>query len=98
MALYDNWPYTDFSKVNLDWISNEVKNNSSTVEDLKNLFYDKVSEEVAKYVNENLSQFLLGAMYDEANTCITLQQVEVLIDSDHVYNRQREEVLVLEGR
>lgn len=96
MALYDNWPYTDFSKVNLDWIINEVKNNNTKVEDLEQLFYNKVSEEVIRYINENLSQFLLGAMYDEANTSIKLQQATVIGDSDHVYNNEK--IVVLEGR
>lgn len=96
MAVFENFPYTNVHELNLDWILKEVKANNAEVEDLKQLFYDKVSEEVVRYIDEHLSQFLLGAMYDEDNTSIKLQQAIVIGDSDHVYNN--EQIVVLEGR
>lgn len=96
MAVFENFPYTNVHELNLDWVIKQVKENNIKIEDLTNLFYNEISEKITEYVNENLSQFLLGAMYNEANTSIKLQPVEVIGDSDHIYNN--EQIIVMEGR
>lgn len=48
MSLYDNWPYTDFSKINLDWIINEVKNYILKYEDLEEFVKLTTEEQNAK--------------------------------------------------
>ena len=96
MSVFENFPYTNVHELNLDWVIKRVKEGNAKIEDLTALFYDTIKDEVNNYIQENLSQFLLGAMYDEANTCIKLQQAEVIGDSDHIYTN--EQIVVLEGR
>lgn len=98
MGLYDNFPYTNKHELNLDWILKEVLGFKGDLDELKSMFTDELKESVDAYVSENLSQFILGAMYDAENTAIRLQQAEVIGDSDHFYNQQREQIIVLEGR
>ena len=102
-------PYTDIHELNLDWLIKNVKKmyedfdkldeeTKNEIQELRDLFYGDIQQQVETYVQENLSQFLLGAMYDEPNTSIKLQQAEVIGDSDHVYNNENESIIVLEGR
>ena len=109
MALFNNFPYTDFENLNLDWLIKNMKqmyidfdkldeDTKQEIQELTNLFYGDIQAQVEQYVQENLSQFLLGAMYIEDRTCIKLQQAEVIGDSDHVYNNDQESIIVLEGR
>lgn len=96
MTVFENFPYTNVHEMNDDWIIKNVIGNNAKVEELKDLFYNKVGDEIVNYINENLSRFLLGAIYNEENTSIKLQPVEVIGDSDHIYNN--EQIVVLEGR
>lgn len=109
MGLYSNFPYTDYENLNLDWLIKNMKqmyidfdkldeDTKREIQELRDLFYGDIQAQVEQYVQENLSQFLLGAMYIEDRTCIKLQQAEVIGDSDHVYNNDQESIIVLEGR
>ena len=109
MALFNNFPYTDFENLNLDWFLKNFKQLLSDfdkldddvkkeIQDMYNLLNNSIQEYVGDYVDNHLSQFLLGAMYIEENTCIKLQQATVIGDSDHVYNNATESIIVLEGR
>lgn len=66
MPVFENFPYTNFHDLNLDWILNKVKELDEKV----NGDFDAVIE---SYVEEHLSQFLLEASYDAATETITLQ-------------------------
>jgi len=98
MGLYDNFPYTNKHELNLDWILKELSGFQGDLNEIKALFTDELREAVDTYVAENLSQFILGAIYDPENTAIKLQQAVVVGDSDHFYNAQQEQIIVLEGR
>lgn len=89
-------PYTDIHELNLDWIIKMVKTLDNDVDNLTDIVNNKIDVYVKEYIEENLSQFLLGAMYNEENTSIKLQPVEIIGDSDHIYNN--EQIVVLEGR
>ena len=66
MPVFENFPYTNFHDLNLDWILNKVKDLDEKV----NGDFDTIIE---SYVEEHLSQFLLEASYDAATETITLQ-------------------------
>ena len=68
------------------------------IDGIYELLNDEIDEYVQNYINEHLSQFLLGAMYNEPNTSIKLQQAVVIGDGDHVYDNAQESIIVLEGR
>lgn len=107
MAVYENFPYTNIHEMNYDWIIKQIKDmfenfdkldedTKDEIQSLKELFYGDIEAQVTQYISDHLSQFLLGAMYIEENTCIKLQQAVVIGDSDHVYNN--EQIIVMEGR
>lgn len=91
-------PYTDIHEMNLDWIIDVVKNLGIEVDELNDIVNNKIDYYVKEYIEENLSNFLLGAMYIEERTCIKLQPVIISGDSDHVYQSNNESIVVLEGR
>lgn len=91
------FPYTNFHDLNADWILEQLKTFQQNVKDLYDMFENDVQTKTQQYINDHLAQFLLGAMYDEPNTAIKLQPVEVLVDSDHVYYPNSEEIRVLEN-
>lgn len=66
MPVFENFPYTNFHDLNLDWILNKVKELDEKV----NGDFDAVIE---SYIEDHLSQFLLLAAYDPATETITLE-------------------------
>ena len=66
MPVFENFPYTNFHDLNLDWILNKVKELDEKVNG------DFVAV-IESYIEEHLSQFLLEASYDAATETITLQ-------------------------
>lgn len=98
MAIFDNFPYTNVHEMNYDWIIKTVKELGVDVEKLADVVNNKIDEYVKEYIADNLTQFLLGAMYIREDTAIKLQPVEVITDNDHIYNTNRQEIIVLEGR
>lgn len=98
MGLYENFPYTNVHELNLDWVINKVKTFQAEIDALNDKYENHVKDEVNEYIDEHLSQFLLGAMYDEENTSIRLQPAVVIGEGDHVYNSTEERITVLEGR
>jgi hypothetical protein len=57
----NNYPYTDFHGLNLDWIIKKVKEVDEKVNDA---FYDTI--------REYISQMTLDSVYDEATETLTL--------------------------
>lgn len=98
MALFNNWPWTKYNDYNLAWLLQKTKSNEKDIEELEKEFNDLLAQKVEEYIQENLSQFLLGAMYIEEDTAIKLQPATVIGDGDHVYNSSNEQIIVLEGR
>ena len=66
MPVFENFPYTNFHDLNLDWILNKVKALDEKVN-------GDLETEIANYVDAHLSQFLLTAMYDAGTETITIQ-------------------------
>lgn len=65
MPVFENFPYTNFHELNLDWILNKVQELNEKV----NGDFDAIIE---SYIEEHLSQFLLLASYDPATETIYL--------------------------
>ena len=66
MPVFENFPYTNFHDLNLDWIINKVKALDYKVN-------EELETEIMNYVNDHLSQFLIAAMYDAGTETITIQ-------------------------
>ena len=94
--IWNEYPYANVHELNLDWILEQVKNGNIKIKELEDIVNNKIDMYVQEYVAENLSRFLLGAMYIEERTAIKLQPVEIIGDGNHVY--RDETILVMEGR
>lgn len=94
MGLFDNWPYSNLHALNLDLLLKNDREQDDDLQKLWDTFRNEVADQVVEYIQENLSQFLLGAMYIEEDTAIKLQRVDA-VDSDHVYTSNNETISVI---
>lgn len=69
MPVFENFPYTNFHDLNLDWILNEVKA-------LDNKVNNDLYTEINNYITEHLSEFVIGATYDPVTETIVFKAVE----------------------
>lgn len=69
MAFYNlnEIPYTNFHEMDLDWILMKVKELDAKVN-------DQLYEAIDAYIDEHLSQFVLNAAYNEAETTIYITE------------------------
>lgn len=104
MSLYDNWPYTDFSKINLDWIITEVKKYILKYENLEDFVNKTVEEQNAKI--EEAIQSIADGMQELRDYIITNLRVianeiiNELIESGTLYvgtqyNAETEELTII---
>ena len=76
MGVFDNFPYSNLHAKNLDFLCMNDKLQQEEIEKLWYEFENNIKEQVETYIAENLSGFLLDAMYNEENTAIVLQRVD----------------------
>lgn len=83
MALYEQFPYTNFHEMNLDWIvkamlealkdyeklSEETK---EQIAELENIINTEIVQYIEQYVDDHLAQFVLTASYDEPTRTIVM--------------------------
>lgn len=62
--LFEQFPYTNFHEINLDWILKKVKDMEKEFEDYK--------ASVNEIIRDNLSQLVFSAMYDKNTRTIYL--------------------------
>lgn len=62
--LFEQFPYTNFHEINLDWILKKVKDMETEFEDYK--------ASVNEIIKDNLSQLVFSAMYDKNTRTICL--------------------------
>lgn len=70
----NNFPYTDFHELNLDWVLGELQQ-------FRTDFYDNLLDTIVKYIN----QILPTVIYDKENENITLQ---VIGDLKHTVSQE----------
>lgn len=66
MPVFENFPYTNFHDLNLDWIISKVK-------ELDEEVGEQLETTIMNYINDHMSQFLLAASYDAGTETITIQ-------------------------
>lgn len=65
MGFFNEYPYTDFHEMNLDWIISKVK-------ELDKKVGESLEEYIKEYVDKHLDKFALNATYDEPTETLTL--------------------------
>lgn len=55
MAIFDNFPYTNFHDLNLDWIIEQVKKYGSTIEEIDVELRGEIEDAIA-YMQTNIVQ------------------------------------------
>lgn len=72
MALFENFPYTNFHEMNLDWLIKQTKNNSDDIDALNKYITGTLSDAVIAFLEDNLDRITMSAIYNEANASIAL--------------------------
>ena len=66
MPVFENFPYTNFHDLNLDWILSQVKALDQKVN-------TDLEQTIVDYINEHLAEIVLAASYDAADHAIVLK-------------------------
>ena len=77
MPLFENWPYSNFHELNLDWILQQVKDLTEKVESLDKQLNEDLDAYIEQYINDHLADLLLSVVYDAADTAIVFSVEEV---------------------
>lgn len=66
MPFTNIYPYTDFHEMNLDWFLEQFKA-------IQKYADDSMQHTIEEYVKNNLSNFVMEAMYDSANRKLIME-------------------------
>ena len=75
----NQYPYTDFHELNLDWTINEVQTLQTKVDEI-------MSDAVLKAIDRYFNSIMPGVIYDEKNTTINLNFEPTVLEGTHSYN------------
>ena len=79
----NQYPYTDFHELNLDWVINEVQSLKTTVDTIMS---DQITSMIDKYFN----QIMPDVIYTESTRTITLQFEPIVTNDVHTYSGSTE--------
>ena len=86
----NNYPYTDFHEMNLDWIITQTETLTQKVDEI-------MSDAVLKTIDRYFNSIMPGVVYDEPNRVINLNFEPTVIEGMHSYNALAESIDVSEG-
>lgn len=91
--MFNNYPYTDFHELNLDWIIKEVQEAGNIVREIKSKVNEIVEDETKKAVEDYFNSVMIDAIYDESTETITLLK-EVTANGQHEYDPDNTAMIV----
>lgn len=71
----NEFPYSDFHQLNLDWILKKVKSDSDKL--------NNTLDHIQDYVDDSVSRAMLGAVYDEENNALAIEASNTVYDAVH---------------
>ena len=75
----NQYPYTDFHELNLDWVINEVQTLQTKVDEI-------MSDAVLKAIDRYFNSIMPNVVYDESNMVINLNFEPTVLEGTHSYN------------
>ena len=84
MAIINNYPYSDFENINLDWLIKTMmkaledyaklaEDTKLSIAELENIINNEIVQYIQQYVDDHLAQFIMTASYDEPTRTIELK-------------------------
>lgn len=65
----NQFPYTNFHELNLDWLLRKIKENNIKMEELENIWKGNITDYIKEVINDTIKDILLQATYNsEAET------------------------------
>lgn len=58
MGFFDNYPYTDFHELNLDWLIKQMKALEKHVDDTYDTLYNQLKTDLEDYINQEIASVL----------------------------------------
>ena len=73
----NQFPYTNFHELNLDWLLREMKENNIKMEELENIWKGNITDYIKKVINDTIKDILLQATYNSETETIFITSREV---------------------
>lgn len=73
----NQFPYTNFHELNLDWLLIKMKENNIKIEELENIWKGNITDYIKEVINNTIKDILLQATYNRDNETIFITSREV---------------------
>ena len=60
----NQFPYTNFHELNLDWLLRNMKENNIKMEELENIWKGNITDYIKEVINDTIKDILLQATYN----------------------------------
>lgn len=60
----NQFPYTNFHELNLDWLLRKMKENNIKIEELENIWKGNITDYIKEVINDTIKDILLQATYN----------------------------------
>ena len=73
----NQFPYTNFHELNLDWLLMKMKENNIKMNELENIWKGNISDYVKEVINDTIKDILLQATYNKEEETIFITSRKV---------------------
>lgn len=88
MGFFDNYPYTDFHELNLDWLIKQMKALEKHVDDTYDTLYNQLKQDVEDYVDQEIASVLVEFTVLKAEFVALSTQFTSLKDTFDAYEAE----------
>lgn len=88
MGFFDNYPYTDFHELNLDWLIKQMKALEKHVDDTYATLYNQLKQDVEDYVDQEIASVLVEFTVLKAEFVALSTQFTSLKDTFDAYEAE----------
>lgn len=73
----NQFPYTNFHELNLDWLLMKMKENNIKIEELENIWKGNITDYIKEVINDTIKDILLQATYNSETETIFITSRKV---------------------